>query len=100
MLQSMYYERQTVTLSLLVVAGVGASLLGCNWLEKATLNWKAVYNVNRDQLQAVLNQFSAVFKLGVKVKITKLTVLLIQPYHQKFAKHIKNNFRNSLTVSS
>ena len=56
------YEWQTVILPLLVVAGVGASLLGHNWLEKLTLNWKAVYTVNVDQLQAVLNQHSDVFK--------------------------------------
>ena len=56
------YEQQTVTLPLLVVAGVGASLLGRNWLEKLTLNWKTIYSVNVDQLQAVLNQNSDVFK--------------------------------------
>ena len=59
------YEQQTVMLPLLVVAGVGASLLGRNWLEKLTLNWKAIYSVNVDQLQAVLNQNSDVFKPGV-----------------------------------
>ena len=39
------YEQQTVTLALLVVAGIGASLLGRNWLEKITLNWKAIHAV-------------------------------------------------------
>ena len=36
------YEQQTVTLPLLVVAGVGASLLGRNWLKQIALNWKAI----------------------------------------------------------
>ena len=36
------YEQQTVTLPLLVVAELGASLLGRNWLEKLTLNWKTI----------------------------------------------------------
>ena len=59
------YEQQTVTLPLLVVAGVGASLLGRNWLKQIALNWKAIHNVNMDQLQTILNQYSEVFKPGV-----------------------------------
>ena len=49
------YEQQTITLLLLVVARIGASLLGHNWLEKITLNWKAIHTVNIDKLQEVLN---------------------------------------------
>ena len=56
-----YYEQQTMTLPLLVVAGIGASLLGRNWLEKITLNWKAIHAINIDMLQEVLNQYSDVF---------------------------------------
>jgi len=48
------YKQQTVKLPLLVVAGAGASLLSCNGLEKIMLNWKAIHNVNSDQLQTVL----------------------------------------------
>ena len=59
------YEQQTITLPLLVVAGIGASLLGRNWLEKITLNWKAIHAVNIDKLQEVLNQYSDVFNPGV-----------------------------------
>ena len=59
------YEQRTVTLPLLVVAGVGASLLGRNWLKQIALNWKAIHNVNMDQLQTILNQYSEVFKPGV-----------------------------------
>ena len=44
------YEQQTVTLPLLVVEGVGASLLGRNWLKKIQLNWTVIHNMNIDQL--------------------------------------------------
>ena len=71
-----------MTLPFLVVAGVGANLLVCDWLEVITLNWKAVYNVNRNQLQAALNQYLEVFKPGVDYEF-----LQIQLYHQNFAKH-------------
>ena len=54
-----------MTLPLLVVAGIGASLLGRNWLAKITLNWKAIHAVHIDKLQEVLNQYSDVFKPGV-----------------------------------
>ena len=56
------YDQQSVTLPLLVIAGAGASLMGCNWLEKITLNWRSIHKVNFDQLQAVLTQYSEVFK--------------------------------------
>ena len=59
------YEQETITLPLLVVAGIGASLMGHNWLEKITLNWKAIHAVNIDKLQEVLNQYSNVFNPGV-----------------------------------
>ena len=55
------YESQTATLPLLVVSGIGASLMGCNWLEKLTLNWKAIHNIHSDKLQEVLSEFSEVF---------------------------------------
>ena len=44
------YEQQTMTLPLLVVARIGASLLGRNWLEKINLNWKAIHAVHIDKL--------------------------------------------------
>ena len=66
------YEQQTMTLPLLVVAGIGASLLGRNWLEKITLNWKAIHAVNIDKLQEVLNQYSDVFNPGVGTQLTFL----------------------------
>ena len=66
------YEQQTMTLPLLVVAGIGASLLGRNWLEKITLSWKAIHAVNIDKLQEVLNQYSDVFNPGVGTQLTFL----------------------------
>ena len=81
------YEQQTVTLPLLVVAGVGASLLGRNWLEKLTLNWKTIYSVNVDQLQAVLNQNSDVFKPGVgTLKDYKAHIFIDSTVPPKFCK--------------
>ena len=62
-----------MTLSLLVVARIGASLLGCNWLEKITLNWKAIHAVNNNEFQEPLNQYLDVFNPGVGS--TKLTSL-------------------------
>ena len=56
------YDQQSVTLPLLVIAGAGASLMGCNWLEKITLNGRSIHKVNFDQLQAILTQYSEVFK--------------------------------------
>ena len=69
------YGQQSVTLPLLVIKGTGASLMGCNWLEKIILNWSSIHKVNLDQLQTVLTQYSEVFnpELGTmknfKVKI-------------------------------
>ena len=56
------YNQQSATLPLLVIAGTGASLMGRNWLEKIVLNWNSIHKVNADQLQAVLTQYSEVFK--------------------------------------
>lgn len=56
-------------------------MLGRNWLEKLTLNWKAIYGVSVYHLQAILNQHSEVLNLEwVPSKITKLVFLLTQQY--------------------
>ena len=60
-----YYKSQTTTLPLLVVSGIGASLIGRDWLEKLTLNWKAIHNIHSEKLQEVLSEFSEVFQSGV-----------------------------------
>ena len=81
------YEQQTVTLPLLMVAGVGASLLGRNWLEKITLNWKAIHTVNLDQLQSVLNQYTEVFQPGVgMLKDYKAHIFIDPTVPPKFCK--------------
>jgi len=81
------YEQQAVKLPLLVVAGAGASLLGCNGLEKIMLNWKAIHNVNLDQLQTVLNQYSEVFKSGVgTLKDFKAHIFIDPAVPPKFCK--------------
>ena len=80
------YEQQTVTLPLLVV-GVGASLLGRNWLKQIALNWKAIHNVNMDQLQTILNQYSEVFKPGVgMLKEYKAHIFIDPSVPPKFCK--------------
>ena len=56
------YNQQSATLPLLVIAGTGASFMGRHWLEKVVLNWNSIHTVNADQLQAVLTQYSEVFK--------------------------------------
>jgi len=62
---SVNFESQTVTLPLLVVSGIGASLISHNWLEQLTLNWKAIHNVSSDKFQEGISDFSTVFQPGV-----------------------------------
>ena len=54
------YNQQSAILPLLVISGTGASLMDCNWLEKIVLNGINIHEVNADQLQVVLNQYSAI----------------------------------------
>ena len=80
------YKGQSKTLSLLVVAGQGPSLLGRNWLKELQLDWQELYQINqsKDALQALLQKHKTVFKeeLGEAVGITaKLHVSTnIKPY--------------------
>ena len=80
------YKGQSKTLSLLVVAGQGPSLLGRNWLKELQLDWQELYQINQseDTLQALLQKHKTVFKeeLGEAVGITaKLHVSTnIKPY--------------------
>ena len=68
------YKGQSKTLSLLVVAGQGPSLLGRNWLKELQLDWQELYQINQseDALQALLQKHKTVFKeeLGEAVGIT------------------------------
>ena len=62
-------------------------MLGGNWLEKLTLNWKAIYTVNVDQFQAVLNQHSEIFKPGVDaLKNYKAHIFVDSTVPPKFCK--------------
>ena len=67
------YKGQSKTLSLLVVAGQGPSLLQRNWLKELQLGWQELYQINQseDTLQALLQKHKTVFKdeLGEAVGI-------------------------------
>ena len=82
------YDQQSVTLPLLVIAGAGASLMGRNWLEKITLNWRSIHKINFDQLQAVLTQYSEVFKpdLGMMMKDFKAKIFIGPSVPPRFCK--------------
>ena len=43
---SVNYKNQTSDQSLLVVAGDGPSLLGCDWLSQIKLDWKQLNQLN------------------------------------------------------
>ena len=68
------YKGQRKSLSLLVVAGEGPSLLGRSWLSELKLEWQEVYQISQSKqtLQAVLDKQKIVFKddLGEAVGIT------------------------------
>ena len=73
------HNGQTKQLSLLVVEGKGPSLLGHDWLEKLTLDWQQIHQVNMTgtlSLNDVLSAHPDVFKnelgevKGVEAKIT------------------------------
>ena len=56
------YKRQKKSLSLLVVAGEGPSLLGRDWLAELQLDWRELYLVHQSlSLQDILNNHAAVF---------------------------------------
>ena len=58
------YQRQNVTLPLLIVPGKGPNLMGRNWLEHIKLNWSELHNVNCPlfSLGNVLKTHDAVFR--------------------------------------
>ena len=73
------HNGQTKQLPLLVVEGKGPSLLGRDWLEKLTLDWRQIHQLNMPgtlSLNDVLSAHPDVFKdklgevKGVKAKIT------------------------------
>lgn len=59
------YERQKVTLPLIIVKGEGPTLLGRNWLKAIKLNWPKICYMLAPGLQEVLAMYSDVFQEGL-----------------------------------
>ena len=57
----MHYEEQKEKLSLIVVQGVGPSLLGRDWLKKIRLDWKEIHKIVQSPLQRVLQKHEVVW---------------------------------------
>ena len=56
------YQQQALDLPLLVVKGVGPSLMGRDWLLECRLNWQQVYKLNvSDKLEELLEKHATVF---------------------------------------
>ena len=66
---SVMYENQCENLPLVVVAGVGPSLLGRDWLQLIRLDWRAVNHIKVEQqsplLKSVLQKHCKVFEGGL-----------------------------------
>ena len=59
------YEQQMQELPLTVVAGDGPSLLGRDWLQHLTLNWKKINTVSKHasgNLEYLLDKYGDLFK--------------------------------------
>ena len=52
-------------LSLLIVAGIGPTLMGRDWLSQIRLDWQQINQVHNASLQAVLVRYPAVFQEGL-----------------------------------
>ena len=63
-------ETSTCTLPLLVVEGVGPSLIGQNWLTEIRLDWRAVHAISLSHsLEGILEQNKEIFQQGLgKIK--------------------------------
>ena len=59
------YKDQVARLPLIIVKGVGTSLLGRNWLQTLRLDWHEIKVAECDQLQAILERHSEVFEGGL-----------------------------------
>ena len=64
------YGKQHMELPLVVVEGSGPSLLGWNWLQKATLDWKSIKQVRTtpsmvNSLDKLLEKHKDLFKKGL-----------------------------------
>ena len=56
------YEGQTAQLPLVVVKGVGPTLMGRNWLSRIRLNWSKIHHTSSPGLSELLNRYDEIFK--------------------------------------
>ena len=57
------YELQTTSLPLLAVKGDGASLFGCNWLQRIKLNWSVIHSVSNNlEVDVLLQKHQQLFR--------------------------------------
>ena len=62
------YKGQKITLPLVIVRGVGPSLLGRNWLQNMQFNWQEIFWSNNATLEKVLEKYNGTVK-GFKARI-------------------------------
>ena len=56
------YREQSACVPLLVVKHSGPSLLGCNWLQKFTLDWREIHSIQLNPTEALLEKYHTVFQ--------------------------------------
>ena len=59
------YKGQKITLPLVIVRGVGPSLLGRNWLQNMQFNWQEIFWSSNATLEKVLEKYNSVFSDGL-----------------------------------
>ena len=59
------YQNQEKQLPLVVVAGEGPSLLGCDCLAHIKLNWSSLHNVQSESVEQLLEEHKALFSEGL-----------------------------------
>ena len=59
------YKGQKITLPLVIVRGVGPSLLGRNWLQNMQFNWQEIFWSNNATFEEVLEKYNSVFSDGL-----------------------------------
>ena len=59
------YKGQKITLPIVIVRGVGPSLLGRNWLQNMQFNWQEIFWSNNATLEKVLEKYNSVFSDGL-----------------------------------
>ena len=98
------YKGQTVNnVPLLVVEGSGPSLLGRDWFTRIRLDWKQIYHLQSNGLQAVLDSHSEVFREGLGTmkglqqtftltpKLYQVSVLLDSSHIMRYVRKLNRN---------